>query len=166
VTDADLHEITPGGHQRTVHHALPPRHALDPDGVAVAVDLPSGVLLHTGDFKLDPTPIDGRATDLQGSGPRPSAASVLLADSTNAEDRSSSQRARSGQSCTTSSATRPDRGGLLRQPRPPRAAGGQRRPPVRAPSHVLGRSMLQSTAAAREIGYLSIDETTSSTSTR
>ncbi len=57
-----------------------------PDGVAVAVDTPFGTLLHTGDFRLDPTPIDDRLTDLQGlaeEGRR--GVHVLLSDSTGAE---------------------------------------------------------------------------------
>lgn len=35
-----------------------------PDCVAVAIRTPQGVLLHTGDFKIDQTPIDGEAFDL------------------------------------------------------------------------------------------------------
>ncbi|MGH9217712.1 MAG: ribonuclease J, partial [Vicinamibacterales bacterium] len=35
-----------------------------PDCVAVVVRTPQGVLLHTGDFKVDQTPIDGEAFDL------------------------------------------------------------------------------------------------------
>ena len=35
-----------------------------PDCVAVAVRTPQGVLLHTGDFKIDQTPLDGEAFDL------------------------------------------------------------------------------------------------------
>jgi ribonuclease J len=58
-----------------------------PDGCAIAFDLPSGVLLHSGDFKLDPTPIDGRVTDLQAIGAEAAkGVHVFLADSTNAED--------------------------------------------------------------------------------
>lgn len=35
-----------------------------PDCVAVAIRTPQGVLLHTGDFKVDQTPMDGEAFDL------------------------------------------------------------------------------------------------------
>ena len=57
-----------------------------PDGVAVAVDTPFGTLLHTGDFRLDPTPIDDRLTDLQALGEEGHrGVHVLLSDSTGAE---------------------------------------------------------------------------------
>jgi ribonuclease J len=57
-----------------------------PQGAAVAFETPEGVVLHSGDFKLDPTPIDAKPTDLPAlaelgqSGVR-----LLLSDSTNAE---------------------------------------------------------------------------------
>jgi ribonuclease J len=35
-----------------------------PDGVAVATHTPHGTVFHTGDFKLDPSPLDGVPTDL------------------------------------------------------------------------------------------------------
>ena len=58
-----------------------------PDGMAIAIDTPHGTLLHTGDFKLDPTPIDGRPTDLHGLAEEAGAGvHVLLSDSTNAEE--------------------------------------------------------------------------------
>ena len=58
-----------------------------PDGCAVAIGLPAGVLLHSGDFKLDPTPIDGRVTDLQGIAEEAArGVHVFMSDSTNAED--------------------------------------------------------------------------------
>jgi ribonuclease J len=57
-----------------------------PDGIAVAVDTDFGTLLHTGDFRLDPTPIDGRLTDLQGIADEARrGVHVLLSDSTGAE---------------------------------------------------------------------------------
>jgi ribonuclease J len=66
---------------------LPVTHSI-PDGMAVAVRTAAGTLLHTGDFKMDLTPIDGRPTDL-GALARLGAEGVdlLLSDSTNAESK-------------------------------------------------------------------------------
>ena len=35
-----------------------------PDAVGLAIRTPAGVVIHTGDFKIDHTPIDGRVSDL------------------------------------------------------------------------------------------------------
>jgi ribonuclease J len=57
-----------------------------PDGVAVAVRTPAGTMLHTGDFKMDVTPIDGRTTDLGGLARLANEGiDLVLADSTNAD---------------------------------------------------------------------------------
>ncbi|WP_327005749.1 ribonuclease J [Dactylosporangium sp. NBC_01737] len=57
-----------------------------PDALAVAVTTKAGTVLHTGDFKMDQLPLDGRITDLAGFA-RIGAKGVdlLLSDSTNAE---------------------------------------------------------------------------------
>jgi ribonuclease J len=57
-----------------------------PDALAVAVHTPAGVLVHTGDFKMDQLPLDGVLTDL-GAFARLGLQGIdlLLADSTNAE---------------------------------------------------------------------------------
>ena len=64
---------------------VPVSHSI-PDAAGIAFDTPEGIVLHTGDFKLDPTPIDGVPTDLRSFaaiGAR--GVRLLLADSTNAE---------------------------------------------------------------------------------
>jgi len=56
------------------------------DGCALAITTPEGVVIHTGDFKFDQTPVDGQLTDL-ASLSRYGEAGVLalLSDSTNVE---------------------------------------------------------------------------------
>ncbi|WBB70347.1 ribonuclease J [Micromonospora sp. WMMD812] len=57
-----------------------------PDALAVAVRTPAGLVLHTGDFKMDQLPLDGRITDLAGFARLGSeGVDLLLSDSTNAE---------------------------------------------------------------------------------
>ncbi|MBI4259047.1 MAG: ribonuclease J [Actinobacteria bacterium] len=58
-----------------------------PDGLAVAVDTPHGTVLHSGDLKLDQTPLDGRPTDLAGFAEEARrGVHLFLSDSTNAEE--------------------------------------------------------------------------------
>ncbi len=66
---------------------VPVTHSV-PHGFAVAFFTPAGTIVHTGDFKLDLTPVDGRRTDLALLGEiarRDGGVRLLLADSTNAE---------------------------------------------------------------------------------
>ncbi|MGI8762073.1 MAG: ribonuclease J [Jatrophihabitantaceae bacterium] len=57
-----------------------------PDALAVAITAGRHTVLHTGDFKMDQTPLDGRLTDLPGfSRLGDEGVDLLLADSTNAE---------------------------------------------------------------------------------
>jgi ribonuclease J len=57
-----------------------------PDALAVGIRTPAGVVLHTGDFKMDQLPLDGRLTDLPGFA-RLGAEGIdlIMVDSTNAE---------------------------------------------------------------------------------
>jgi ribonuclease J len=66
---------------------IPVTHSV-PHGFAVAFHTGQGVILHTGDFKLDLTPVDGRLTDLARIGAIAAGPGIrlLLADSTNAEE--------------------------------------------------------------------------------
>lgn len=57
-----------------------------PDAMALAIRTPAGTVLHTGDFKMDQVPLDGRITDLNGFARLgDEGVDVLLVDSTNAE---------------------------------------------------------------------------------
>ncbi|MDU0293827.1 ribonuclease J [Saccharothrix longispora] len=57
-----------------------------PDAVAVAIRTRAGLVLHTGDIKLDQLPLDGRLTDLAGfSRLGDEGVDLFLVDSTNAE---------------------------------------------------------------------------------
>ncbi|MEU4340488.1 ribonuclease J [Nocardia sp. NPDC023852] len=83
-----LIEVTEGQHTThgpfgceyfAVNHSIP-------DALAVAIRTPAGVVLHTGDIKLDQLPLDGRLTDLAGfSRLGDEGVDLFLVDSTNAE---------------------------------------------------------------------------------
>src|SRR5207248_1693461 len=66
---------------------IPVTHSV-PHGFATAFHTPQGVVLHSGDFKLDLTPVDGRLTDLARIGALATGPGIrlLLSDSTNAEE--------------------------------------------------------------------------------
>ncbi|HEV8296072.1 MAG TPA: ribonuclease J, partial [Acidimicrobiales bacterium] len=65
---------------------LPVTHST-PSGVISVIRTPQGVILHSSDLKIDPTPIDGRLTDLPRVAEigRTEGVRLLLADSTNAD---------------------------------------------------------------------------------
>ena len=64
---------------------IPVTHSV-PHGFATAFHTPQGTILHSGDFKLDLDPVDGRRTDLAtlGAIARTEGIRLLLSDSTNA----------------------------------------------------------------------------------
>jgi len=64
--NAELIEIKPGDHFRVGVFQIDPirvTHSLV-DCVALAIHTPLGVIIHTGDFKVDPTPTDNQLFDL------------------------------------------------------------------------------------------------------
>ncbi|MFQ5355175.1 MAG: ribonuclease J [Mariprofundaceae bacterium] len=64
--------------------AIPVTHSIM-DAVSLAIHTPHGTIIHTGDFKIDPSPLDGRITDLNRFASLGDAGVVLLvSDSTNA----------------------------------------------------------------------------------
>ncbi|RXW32213.1 RNase J family beta-CASP ribonuclease [Propioniciclava flava] len=57
-----------------------------PDALAVLVRTKAGTVLHTGDFKMDQLPLDGRLTDLRGfARAGEEGVDLFMVDSTNAE---------------------------------------------------------------------------------
>jgi ribonuclease J len=80
VAEGERHGVGPWGLEFfAVNHSIP-------DALAVAIRVGGQTVLHTGDFKMDQTPLDGRLTDLPGfSRLGDEGVDLLLADSTNAE---------------------------------------------------------------------------------
>jgi len=159
-----LREITAGGKVSlgifgfqffAVNHSIP-------DGVAVFIKTPVGNILHTGDFKLDQTPIDGRVTDYAGIAKAGrQGIDLLLSDSTNAESAGYTRtEATVGGSLRTLFAEADQRiivasfsSHIHRVQQVCDAAVGCGRKVV-----VTGRSMVNNTKIARELGYLKIDD--------
>lgn len=132
------------------------------DGCGLAIRTPAGLIVHTGDFKLDPTPVDGQTTDLgRLAAYGEEGVLLLLADSTNVE--------RPGQTLSERSvgealeAIVPNSGGMLfvatfssnihriRQICTTAAKAGRK-------VLVSGRSMLANIAIARDLGCLEVPD--------
>ena len=71
---------------------IPVTHSV-PHGFATAIHTPQGTILHTGDFKIDLTPVDGRLTALSvmGAIAENEGVRLLLSDSTNAVEHGHSR---------------------------------------------------------------------------
>jgi len=80
VTEGDVQSFGPFECEFVaVNHSIP-------DALAVAIKTPAGVALHTGDFKMDQLPLDGRITDLRAFARLgEQGVDLFLTDSTNAE---------------------------------------------------------------------------------
>ena len=167
VTDlVDLKTVTPGEQAATgpfTMRFLRVTHSI-PDGMAVVVDSPFGSILHTGDFKIDQTPLDGRATDLHGlaqEAGRGKGVHLLLSDSTNAEEPGYSVSERTVGPVLLDIVE--NAGGLVvaacfsshihRVQQIVNAAHANERVVA-----FLGRSMLKSVEAARRLGHLHVDD--------
>jgi ribonuclease J len=142
---------------------IPVTHSV-PHGFATAFHTPAGVILHSGDFKIDLTPVDGRSTDLAHIGAIADGPGVklLLSDSTNAEEEghSSSER-RVGRVLADQFASHPDKRVIMacfashihriQQIADAAIANGRT-------IATLGRSMGKNVALARSMGLLSIPD--------
>ncbi len=172
-----LREHGLAGHARL--HPVEPRQAFDlgpfriepirvthsvVDGVGYAVETPVGMILHTGDFKFDPTPIDEERSDyyrLAELGER--GVLCLLADSTNVERPGSTPSEREvGRALAEHFRRAPGRIILatfashvhrIQQVLDLAEASGRR-------VALLGRSMETNVRIASELGYLRVPEGT------
>jgi ribonuclease J len=163
--DADLREIRPGTRFTIGPFTINPiqvTHSLV-DCVALAIHTPLGVIIHTGDFKVDPTPTDNRLFDLHTFAEYGKERSVLalLQDSTNVERRgyTPSERAVRGKfdeifarverrlfiSCFSSSIHRIKLAMEMAMEYKRKVA-------------LIGRSMTESTEIALDLGYLDVPE--------
>jgi ribonuclease J len=135
-----------------------------PDGIAYAFRTPHGMIVHTGDFKLDQSPMDGRPTDLAHFARLgDEGVDLLLADSTGADtpghvapERTIGATIRQhiadaeGLVVVASFASHVHR---IQQVLDAAVAVGRR--PV-----FVGRSMIRNMAIAEELGYLQFDGST------
>jgi ribonuclease J len=160
VNEVRLHVVPPGGSIDLAPFALqylPVSHSI-PEAQALAIRTPHGTILHTGDWKLDPTPLVGAPTD-EAAFARLGEEGVLamVCDSTNAmvDGASGSEaevranlraliatlRGRVAVTCFASNVARVESVALAA-----RAAGRQ--------VALVGRSLRNLDAAARDCGYL------------
>lgn len=142
---------------------IPVTHSV-PHGFATAFHTPQGVILHSGDFKLDLTPVDDRRTDLARIGALADGEGIrlLLADSTNAEEPGHTRSERSvGETLRQIFAEKSGRRIVVAcfashihriQQLADAAVVNHRRVAL------LGRSMLRNVGLARELGLLAIPE--------
>ncbi|WP_158864823.1 ribonuclease J [Leifsonia sp. AG29] len=133
-----------------------------PDALAVAITTPAGVVLHTGDFKMDQLPLDDRLTDLRAFARLgEQGVDLFLADSTNADVPGFTPLERSiGPVLDTVIARAPRRVIVasfsshvhrVQQVLDAAAANGRR-------VALLGRSMVRNMTIAAELGYLKVPE--------
>jgi len=142
---------------------IPVTHSV-PHAMAIAFHTPQGVILHSGDFKLDLRPVDGRRTDLARIGHLAASSGVrlLLADSTNAEEPGfTPSESEVGATLRRLIAERPGRRVVVacfashihrvQQVIDAAVASGRR-------VATLGRSMGKNVEVARRLGILSVED--------
>jgi ribonuclease J len=162
---AEFHQVTPG--EAAIAGPFSMRfvrvtHSI-PDGMAVVIDTPFGSILHSGDFKIDQTPLDGRATDLHALAEEAGrGVHLLLSDSTNAEEAGYTDSERSVGPVVQDIISRAPQlvvvacfsSHIHRIQQVVNAARADERVVA-----FLGRSMHQSVDAARTLGILHVPET-------
>jgi len=159
-----LHTYAPGDVIHIGPFTIEPYHVCHsiPDGVGLGITTPAGLIVHSGDFKFDHTPVDGWPTDFaklaefSGRG-----VLALLSDSTNAD--------RPGN--TLSEAVLDDAFHQVMRQAPGRVIVATFASLISRIQQVVdvaarhgrkiaiaGRSMVENTKMARELGYLDIPD--------
>jgi len=88
LADVELHTFAPRDVLELGPFTIEPYHVCHsiPDTVGLGITTPAGLIVHSGDYKLDPTPTDGQPTDVDKLLEfRDRGVLVLLSDSTNAD---------------------------------------------------------------------------------
>ena len=164
IDDVVLNEIRAGDSVKigpfTVH-PIQVTHSLV-DCVALAIHTPLGILIHTGDFKVDPTPTDNRLFDLHSFAEYgKQGVLALFQDSTNVERRGYTPSERAVRARFQEIFARTERklfiacfsSSIHRIKLAMEEAFEHGRKVA-----VVGRSMLESTEIAQDLGYLDIPE--------
>lgn len=141
---------------------IPVCHSI-PDALALSIHTPMGMIVHTGDFKLDPTPIDGVGTDYSSfAALGKEGVMLMLSDSTNIEkDGITPSEKTVGQTFERLFRLHKDRriviatfsSNLHRSQQVINAAGRFNRKVVLA-----GRSMIKNVELAIDLGYIDVPE--------
>ena len=141
---------------------IPVCHSI-PDALALSIHTPMGIIVHTGDFKLDPTPIDGVGTDYSSfAALGKEGVMLMLSDSTNIEKDGITPSERTvGQTFERLFRIHKDRriviatfsSNLHRSQQVINAAGRFNRKVVLA-----GRSMIKNVELAIDLGYINVPE--------
>ena len=134
------------------------------DAVAIAVHTPAGIIVHTGDFKIDMTPVDGEIMDFAGfCALGEKGVLALLSDSTNAE-KSGFTPTESSVGSTFDGTFKTCKGRIIvatfatnihRLQQAITAASKYNRKVA-----IVGRSMVNVVSIATELGYLKIPKNT------
>jgi ribonuclease J len=159
-----LHTYAAGDTVRLGPFTIEPYHVCHsiPDSVGLGITTPAGLVVHSGDFKFDHTPVDGWPTDqakLEEFASR--GVLVLLSDSTNADQPGS----------TASEAVLDDAFDQIMQEAPGRLIIATFSSLISRVQQVVnvarrhnrkiaiaGRSMVENTTMARELGYLHVPD--------
>ncbi|MFZ0530395.1 MAG: ribonuclease J [Propionicimonas sp.] len=166
IRNVDLREVAEGDRVQVGEfdlEFLAVNHSI-PDALAVVMRTRGGTVLHTGDFKMDQLPLDGRLTDLRGFAKLgEEGLDLFLVDSTNAESPGFTTHEREIEPAMERVFAEAKRKLIVacfashvhRVQQVLDAAVRHRRKVV-----YVGRSMVRNMSVARDLGYLRVPENT------